>query len=224
VRAAVGAGGLAGLVNNAGISVTGPLEYVPVSALRSQLEVNVVGPVAATQAFLPLLRAGHGRVVNIGSIAGRIATPLVGPYCASKFALEAITDALRMELLPWGLHVSIVEPGVVRTPIWERGLAMGEEVLRDAPPLMLARYGRLIAGLRSSAAAAAHGGVPPDAVARVVVQALTAPRPRTRYVVGADARLRLLFRRLPIPDRVRDRLILRLMGRSAKPLDAGRSG
>src|SRR5712691_5002789 len=105
--------GLAGLVNNAGITVAGPLEFLPVSELRRQLEVNVIGQVAVTQAFLPLLRRGQGRIVNMGSLAGRIATPFIGPYHASKFAMEALTDSLRMELRRWGMHVSLIEPGFI---------------------------------------------------------------------------------------------------------------
>ena len=113
VAGAVGAAGLAGLVNNAGIVVPGPIELLPLSDLRRQLEINVVGQVAVTQAFLPLIRAGRGRIVNMGSIAGRMATPFTGAYGASKFALEALTDALRLELQPWGISVSIIEPGAV---------------------------------------------------------------------------------------------------------------
>ena len=108
ITAAVGEAGLAGLVNNAGIGVAGPLEFLPLAEFRTQLEVNVTGQLAVTQALLPLLRQGRGRIVNMGSIGGRIAAPFVGPYSASKFALEALTDALRMELRPWGLHVAIV--------------------------------------------------------------------------------------------------------------------
>ncbi|MFZ1804110.1 MAG: SDR family NAD(P)-dependent oxidoreductase, partial [Nitrospira sp.] len=112
--------GLFGLINNAGIAVVAPLEAVPIADLRQQLEVNVVGQVAVTQAFLPIVRQARGRIVNKGSIAGLSTMPLMGPYSASKFALEAITDALRLEVQQWGIHVSIIEPGAITTPIWNK--------------------------------------------------------------------------------------------------------
>ncbi|HEY7923524.1 MAG TPA: SDR family oxidoreductase, partial [Vicinamibacteria bacterium] len=121
--AADGVEELHALVNNAGIAIAMPLEFVPLDELRHQLEVNVVGQVAVTQAFLPVLRRARGRIVFVGSIAGRSALPFLGPYAASKHALEAIADSLRVELRPWGIHVAIVEPGSIRTPIWTRGAA-----------------------------------------------------------------------------------------------------
>ena len=139
---------LAGLVNNAGVAVAGPVEFVPIEELRHQLEVNVIGQVAVTQAFLPALRRARGRVVNIGSIGGRVALPLLSPYAASKFALEAITDSLRRELRPWGMHVSIVEPGAVATPIWDKSRAANEEVASRMPPESLELYGKLIDRIR----------------------------------------------------------------------------
>ena len=128
VAAASGDRGLHGLVNNAGISVPGPLEFLPLEDLRKQLEVNVIGQIAVTQAFLPQLRRARGRIVNVGSIGGRTVTPFLGAYNASKFALEALTDALRMELRPWNLSVSIIEPGAVDTAIWEKGFAKADEI------------------------------------------------------------------------------------------------
>ncbi|MEK7693262.1 MAG: SDR family oxidoreductase, partial [Chloroflexota bacterium] len=115
----LGARGLDGLVNNAGIAVAAPLEFVPIDDLRRQLEINVIGQIAVTQAFLALIRTARGRIVNIGSVSGKLATPFTGPYSASKFAMEALTDALRIELRPWKIEVSIVEPGSIATPIWE---------------------------------------------------------------------------------------------------------
>lgn len=206
LRAAAGEAGLSGLVNNAGIAVAGPLELLPLEDLRRQFEVNVVGQLAVTQAFLPLLRRARGRIVFIGSIAGRSALPVTGAYSASKFALEAIADALRVELLPWGMSVSIIEPGVIATPIWETSIAAAEERLERIPPAALNLY----AGIVDAARRRARGGVrglPPQAVARVVAHALFSARPRPRYVVGQDARLRLLLERLPTG--VRDRIIAR---------------
>jgi NAD(P)-dependent dehydrogenase (short-subunit alcohol dehydrogenase family) len=204
VAAETGAHGLAGLVNNAGIAVAGPLEFLPVSALRHQLEINVIGQVAVTQAVLPALRRARGRIVFIGSVSGRSALPFTGAYAASKYALEAITDALRIELMPWGLHVSIVEPGVIATPIWDTSLALGEELIASMPPSAVELYGSRLDGLRKRALRG-RSGRDPDDVAQAVEHALSARRPRTRYLVGMDARLRILF--LLLPTRLRDRII-----------------
>lgn len=211
VEAAVDRAGLAGLVNNAGIVVAGPLEFLPLDRLRRQFEVNVIGQVAVTQAFLPLLRRGQGRVINMGSISGRVATPLLGPYAASKFALEALTDSLRAELLPWGIQVSIVEPGAVITPIWDKSASAGSEMLRHLSPRAHELYGPAMARGLENARRTGQRGVPAEMVARVVAHALTARRPRTRYLVGQDARIGAILARL-LPDRLRDRLIVRQRG------------
>ncbi len=211
VAGAVGQTGLAGLVNNAGIVVPGPIEFLPLADLRRQLEMNVVGQVAVTQAFLPLIRAGRGRIVNMGSISGRMATPFTGAYSASKFALEALTDALRLELAPWGISVSIVEPGAVATPIWEKAAKTAEAMVRAAPPETLVLYAEAIQAVRNTAAREAKNAVAPVDVARVVEHALTAAKPRTRYVVGREAKIRAAMA-LFVPDRVRDNLVVKAMG------------
>jgi len=131
---------LKGLVNNAGIVVGGPLETVPLDALRKQLEVNVVGQIAVTQAFLPLLRRGEGRIVNMSSISGGIASPYLGPYCASKFALEALSDSLRMELRHSSVKVSLVEPVSVATPIWDKSLAAADNLAEQVSEESLKPY------------------------------------------------------------------------------------
>ncbi|GIW35755.1 SDR family oxidoreductase [Meiothermus sp.] len=197
---------LDGLVNNAGIAVAGPLEFLPLPELRRVLEVNVVGQVAVTQAFLPLLRKARGRVVLMSSISGRVAAPLMGPYAASKFALEAIGDALRRELGPWGIEVSIIEPGNIQTPIWGKGVAWGEALKQQLPPEAIRLYGRAIDGILNYIRAQDGSGLHPNEVARVVAQALASARPRTRYVVGRDARAGALLARL-LPDRWVDRFI-----------------
>lgn len=204
--------GLHAVVNNAGIAVGGPLEFLPIDALRTQLEVNVIGQIAVTQAMLPAVRRARGRIVFVGSIAGRSALPFVGAYAASKFALEALTDALRVELQPFGMHVSIVEPGVIATPIWERSLEMGNRNLEASPPELETYYGRLLDRVRARIARG-MGGLPPDDVARVVERALDATRPRTRYLVGTDARLRALMQSL-LPDRARDAVVRRALDRA----------
>ncbi len=210
VAETVGAAGLAGLVNNAGVVVAGPLECLPLEAIRRQLEVNVVGQVAVTQAMLPLLRAGRGRVVNMGSVSGLFAAPFLGPYAASKHALEALTDALRMELRPFGIEVAIVEPGAIATPIWRKSAEAAARTVGEVPAATLALYEKGLAATRRVAEEASRGAVSADRVADAVVHALTARRPRTRYLVGPDARVRALLRFLP--DRWRDRLVVRAMG------------
>jgi NAD(P)-dependent dehydrogenase (short-subunit alcohol dehydrogenase family) len=202
---------LDGLVNNAGIAIAMPVEFVPLDELRHQLEVNVVGQVAVTQAFLPALRRAPGRIVFVGSIAGKSALPFLAPYAASKHALEAIADSLRLELRPWGIGVSIVEPGTIRTPIWARGAAKADELLATAGSRADELYGGRVAAFRRIAAKRGAAGAAPDLVADVVESALTADRPRTRYLVGRDARIRAGVERLPARarDRVYERLLLR---------------
>jgi NAD(P)-dependent dehydrogenase (short-subunit alcohol dehydrogenase family) len=207
VQLVLGEKGLGGLVNNAGIVVGSPLEVIPLSHLRKQLEINVIGQIAVTQAFLPLLRRGRGRIVNMGSIAGRGTIPLLGPYSASKFALEALTDALRMELQPWGIQVSIIEPGAIATPIWEKSAKEAEGLEASVSAEGKALYGEAVMRIREAIAQAAKRAIAPEAVVRAVHHALTASRPRTRYLVGSDAKLRAWMVKW-LPDRVQDRLLV----------------
>jgi NAD(P)-dependent dehydrogenase (short-subunit alcohol dehydrogenase family) len=208
VDAALDGVGLAGLVNNAGISVPGAVEFLPLDELRHQLEVNVVGQVAVTQAFMPALRRARGRVVFIGSVGGRVALPLLAAYNASKHALEAVTDSLRQELRADGMEVAIVDPGTVRTRIWEKGQASGDELLARMPAEAAERYGGVIAAMRREADRGTSDGMPPEKVAARVAHALTARRPRTRYLVGAEARAFVLARRL-LGDRRTDAIVAR---------------
>jgi NAD(P)-dependent dehydrogenase (short-subunit alcohol dehydrogenase family) len=212
--------GLQALVNNAGIAVAGPLEFLPIDELRRQLEINFIGQLAVTQACLPLLRrsragahADHrcGRIVFMSSISGRHALPFTGAYAASKYALEAAADALRVELLPFGLRVTLVEPGMVATPIWDASVAAADRMLQRAPPQLTEFYGAALAGVRRRAARGTRAA-PPERVADAVSHALTARRPRIRYVVGRDARARLALQKV-LPAGVRDRLIARLIER-----------
>ncbi len=202
----VGTTGLSGLVNNAGIAVPAPLEAIPIPDLRRQLEVNVIGQVAVTQAFLPLIRQARGRIVNMGSIAGRSTIPIMGAYSASKFALEAITDALRLEVQQWGIHVSIIEPGAITTPIWAKSAedAAGREAVIGTELRRL--YEPMVAAVRKVVEEAAKRAIPSDVVAKVVVEALTAPVPKTRYLVGTDAKVRAFIGKI-LPDRIIDRLL-----------------
>jgi NAD(P)-dependent dehydrogenase (short-subunit alcohol dehydrogenase family) len=209
--AAEAAGGaLDALVNNAGIAVTGPVEVLPVDAWRRQLEVNLVAQVAMTRALLPAVLAARGRIVNVSSIGGRAALPLFGPYAASKFALEAMTDALRRELRATGVKVVAVEPGAIATPIWDKGVAEAEAQMGELTPEQQRRYGGLIAAVRREAESNAVGALDPGAVATAIVTALTAPRPRTRYLVGREARIQAALARW-LPDRAFDALLARAL-------------
>jgi NAD(P)-dependent dehydrogenase (short-subunit alcohol dehydrogenase family) len=202
----VGQNGLYGLVNNAGIAVAAPLEFVPVDDFRSQIEVNLVGQLAVTQAALPLLRQGRGRIINVSSVGGRVAGTMLGAYHASKFALEALTDTLRQELNPWGITVIAVQPGTIATPIWETSLAAADRLLQRMNPKVHEYYRALIDKTRQNAMSASTRGIAPERVAEVITTALSAARPRTRYTVGVDARIgvHVLTR---LPDRLRDQLM-----------------
>lgn len=204
VERVVGAAGLHGLVNNAGVSSGGVLEFMDLDDLRTVLEVNVVGQLAVTQPLIPLLRRARGRIVMMSSIAGRSASPLIGPYCASKFALEALTDALRIELHPWGIEVIAVEPGMFSTQIQRKTLDFAEQVRSRYPPAAQELYGPLIEMMYQRLQRPVKAQ--PVDVARVVNHALTAEKPRTRYLVGKNVRLRIWIERLP--DRLRDRFFL----------------
>jgi NAD(P)-dependent dehydrogenase (short-subunit alcohol dehydrogenase family) len=211
IGAAVGNTGLAGLVNNAGIAVAGPLEFIDIGDFQQQLDVNVTGVLRTTQAMLPHLRKARGRIVNISSIGGRVAIPLVGPYAASKFALEGMSDSLRRELRPWGMHVALIEPGAVATPIWTKGVEQAQELERDAPAEVRERYGEVIDALRKESAKFATEGSPPQDVAEAVAHALTASKPKTRYLVGRDAKMRGPMAKV-MPDRMMDAAIARALG------------
>jgi NAD(P)-dependent dehydrogenase (short-subunit alcohol dehydrogenase family) len=202
--------GLHGLVNNAGIAVSGPMEYLPLDELRHQLEVNLVGQVAVIQAFMPNIRQAKGRIVNVSSIGGKMALPMVGPYAASKHALEAVSDALRRELRPWGIHVSLIEPGAVVTPIWDRGRETADRLEAEMGEEARDRYGKLADKIRSETEKIPDRGVQPDEVAKAIEEALTASRPKLRYVVGGDAKMRLRVKAV-IGDRGMDALIARTL-------------
>ncbi len=208
---ALGSGGLAELVNNAGIVVGGMLEFLPLDALRHQFEVNVVGQIAVTQAFLPSLRKARGRIVNISSLAGLVASPFTGAYAASKFALEALSDALRMELRPWKIHVSIVEPGYIQTSILKKSLSTEEALRAQLSPEALKLYGDAMRTVREVSERDAAQGAPTDVVVKAVVHALAARRPRPRYAVGPHSGLQISLGRA-LPDRWRDALIARHLG------------
>ncbi len=202
-------GGLDALVNNAGLGIGGPLELVSPEDLRRQFDVNVLAQVAVTQAMLPALRRSRGRIVFVSSIGGRVAMAFTAPYAASKHAIEAFGDALRVELRSSGVRVALVEPGSVATPIWDKSRAEAERVV--VPPELQEVYGHVPAAMDKVLQDTARRGIPPERVAETIERALTSSHMRARYVVGTDAKAMLFVRRL-LPDLVFDRLARRALG------------
>lgn len=202
-------GRLDALINNAGIGFGGPLELISPEDLRTQFDVNVLGQVAVTQALLPALRAAHGRLLFVSSVGGRVAMAFTAPYAASKYALEAIGDALRVELSTSDVQVALIEPGSVATPIWEKTREVEEKL--TIPASLQAEYGHVPAAMKKTIESTASRGVPPEQVAETIEQALTAKRMKARYVIGRDARAMILMRRL-LPDHVFDRVAKRALG------------
>lgn len=210
VRDALGGRKLMGLVNNAGISVVGPLVYLPLDEFRKQLEVNLTGVVIATQAFAPLLgideglTGNPGRIVNISSVGGRSATPFLTPYNVSKFGLEGLTEGLRRELIPFGIDVISIAPGAVATAIWEKG----EKT--DLTPYANTFYARQLEKLKALAGEQGAKGLKPEFLGEKIMHALTTPKPKTRYVVTPEPALNFMLNNLP--SRVVDRMIASRLG------------
>jgi NAD(P)-dependent dehydrogenase (short-subunit alcohol dehydrogenase family) len=204
-------GRLDGLVNNAGIVVSGPVEAVSPYNLRRQFEVNLVSQVAVTQAVLPLLRSARGRIVFISSISGRVSSPFMGAYAASKFALEGMADALRVELRPWCIRVSLVEPGSIDTDLWRNVDQTVDHVEAGLSPEHRQLYGKQIGAMRKLSARIAKQAAPPDRVSAAVALSLSASRPKARYLVGTDAKLQAAANAV-LPVRVMDAVAARLTG------------
>jgi NAD(P)-dependent dehydrogenase (short-subunit alcohol dehydrogenase family) len=211
VRAIVGPEGLRGLVNNAGTGLSGPVECLRLEDIRWQYEVNVFGQLAVIQAFLPLLRQARGRLVNIGSVGDRLTIPFGGALCSSKCAFASFTDALRMELAPWGIHVCLIEPASIRTPAVDKTLGEAETVIASWPAEGARRYGAMFRSFCRSGAERERRGSPPEVVGAAILHALTARRPRTRYPVGADSTLLTLLPRI-LPEWLLDKVRQKLMG------------
>jgi NAD(P)-dependent dehydrogenase (short-subunit alcohol dehydrogenase family) len=207
----VGEAGLVGLVNNAGVGVTAPVELLPLAQLRRQLEINVTAQIAVTQAFLPLLRKARGRILNVGSVGGKITIPFGGPLCASKSAFEALNDALRMELHPWGIHVCLIAPGSIRTPAVDKLVEDSETMARTFSEEGARRYARAYRTFIQAFLKQEEEGVPPERMADTVLRALTTRTPRTRYPVGPLSRILPLLARL-LPARLLDQIRYRLFG------------
>jgi NAD(P)-dependent dehydrogenase (short-subunit alcohol dehydrogenase family) len=201
---------LLGLVNNAGIALAGPLELLSLDDLRRQFEVNFFGALGLVQALAPTLRSTRGRIVNVSSIGGKLASPFLGGYAASKFALEAASDALRVELGAFGVHVAVVEPSAVRTPLWERGAGLSLRSLEDVDPARRAAYDETIRKIVRISQRAANRGMPPERVAEAIEHALLSPKPQARYLLGGGVRLQLAIARMP--EAIRDRLTTAALG------------
>ena len=204
VTTALGESKLVGLINCAGVVVVGPLECLPLSEISAQFAVNVLGLIAVTQAFLPLLRQSQGRIVLIGSLAGKLAFPFMGPYAASKFAVEALADAWRAELRPWQVQVSLIEPDAIATPIWTK---IASRARSNTTPEVAHLYGPIMPHLEGVAARTAKKGLPTEHVTKAVVHALQATPPKTRYVVTKPILALLIRLLIKLPDRTRDRLL-----------------
>lgn len=195
---------LHGLVNNAGTAFPAPLELLPIDEFRAQLEVNLVAQLAVTQAVLPALKAARGTLINVSSVGGRIASPMLGAYNASKFALEAVSDVLRLEMIPYGVRVSVLEPGASPTEIWKTSAERATGTAgRD-----LGKYAKLIEGMQKFAMNARTVGFPPELFAQTVERILESGNPKPRYALPGDIRMRLLIRKF-VSDRMMDRLIRR---------------
>lgn len=211
VSKSVGDRGLVGLVNNAGLLVDGPVEYISIDDLRWQFEVNVFGQIAVTQAFLPLIRKAKGRIVNIGSVGSQISAPFISALCASKFALGAFTDSLRMELEPWGIEVILVEPGSIASAAPDKVEESFEKNFANMSPEAKVMYGDTYKFFVEGLIKSNRTGMPPEQVAGVILEALEASKPKTRYFLSKDQIslvLNLMLKKL-IPDRSFDAMILK---------------
>jgi NAD(P)-dependent dehydrogenase (short-subunit alcohol dehydrogenase family) len=198
-----GDAGLAGLVNNAGIARGSPLEFVATQDVRDMFNVNVMGPLLLTQAFLPLLRVAKGRIVTVGSIGGKVANPMMGAYCISKFGLEAFNDALRQEVAPHGIHVSLIEPGPIQTPLLQSSDRQIQETIDSLSMEGKELYGEFIEQMRNYLRGVQGNALQPQAVVDAVEHALESGKPKTRYLVTTEAKV-VNFLRWAVPDRVLD--------------------
>jgi NAD(P)-dependent dehydrogenase (short-subunit alcohol dehydrogenase family) len=206
-------GRIAALVNNAGINVNGPFEVVPIADWRHQFDVNFFGHLEVTQALLPALLAAGGRIVNVGSVGGRFSVPFLGPYSASKFAMRAWSDAIRLELAPHGVPVVLIEPGAIATPMWEKGLASADAMVATLHPDLKRRYAGQITGARKAAGMAARHAIPVERCAKAVTKAVTTDKPRGRYLVGPDAWVQAAISILPTP--MSDAITRKIVGQRA---------
>jgi NAD(P)-dependent dehydrogenase (short-subunit alcohol dehydrogenase family) len=205
---------LAGLVNNAGIADGGPVEMTDLDALRRMLDVNVFGMFAVTKAFLPSIRAAKGRIINVSSQSGHLAVPFLSAYCACKFAVEAFSDSLRREMLPFGVEVVVIQPAVTRTPIWDRAADIDLERFRGTP------YEKAAETIKKRMLKSQRKGLDPALVGAAIARALTEPRPPTRIPVLKKGKLAKYYLSAWLPDRIIDRLVAKELSKEPKPVAA----
>ncbi|HET7839977.1 MAG TPA: SDR family oxidoreductase [Terriglobia bacterium] len=210
VSTELGLRGLYGLVNNAGFGDPGPIEYQPLADIRRQFEVNVFGQIAVTQIFLPLIRQAQGRIINIGSVGDRITIPFGGALCSCKTAFAVLTEALRLELRPWGIAVCLIEPASISTPAVNKTESAGHKLLASWSPEATERYGKFFQAFLAHSMQHAREGSSPDVVAESIFEALSTRSPRTRYLTGKNAHFLTALSRLP--DRLLDFLRMRMFG------------
>lgn len=203
--------GLWGLVNNAGVAITGPLEFVPLDQMRQLFEVNLFGVLAVTQICLPFLRQAQGRIINVSSTASIVVAPFHGPYSSSKSSLNALSNALRLELRPFGIQVSTLVCGIIKTPIWTKGREESDRVWKNMPMDAEELYGARYHQLRSYFHQLGQDGVPPEKAARIIADALTTDRAKQTYYIGSDAWKYRLLNKIS-GERLRDWIILRTIG------------
>ncbi len=208
VQRAVGKDGLVGLVNNAGVGGGGPIEFMPLDSFRDTLEVNLVGQIAVTQAFMSQIRKAKGTVVFIASIGGRIATPFLSPYNASKFGIEALGESLRAEVKPWGIDVTVVEPGSIDTAIWAKGADTANDQLKGLSPAARRLYGKQLTRFGEVLGETADRGIHPDKVAKVILKAIRLDKPKHRYLVGTDAKVAARLKGT-LPERTFSKMVAR---------------
>ncbi|MBZ0256562.1 SDR family oxidoreductase [bacterium] len=213
VKGAIGEYGLDALINNAGVAVGGPVEFVSRDQWRQQFEINFFGAVELTQLCLPMLRISKGRIVNISSIAGRSSMAFTSPYCASKYAMEAFSDSLRLELVKWGIRTVLVEPGCIKTPIWDKAEQQKQNAEQTMPDEALTLYGAALKNFNKLLEQAAKGAAPVEFVVQAVWKGLNDEPPRDRYVVGTDARMRLILKLFP--TRFQDWVLVKKVGLDA---------
>jgi len=211
VSSALQGAGLDGLVNVAGVGSVAPVEYATQDGLLEIFNINLFGQIALTQALLPLLRTAHGRIVNITSVGAHLAIPFGSPINASKSAFGIFSDTLRLELHPFGIHVSVIEPGAIKTPAVNKTLGDVEGVIRELPPDGASQYGEMLRSFARRAYQREMNGSSPDVVAQAIHHALTAARPRIRYRVGKHSTLLALLATF-VPDRLLDKIRLRIVG------------
>lgn len=206
-----GTQGLTGLINNAGIGFGAPIECIPIQQLKEVFEVDVFGHIKMIQKFLPLLRHTQGRIINISSISGQLPQPFQSTYSAAKMALESFSDSLRIELRPWNIKISIIEPGSIKTPIWSKSNDRTQELFAQFSPELQELYRSSITAFNYTADKFSHLATGSAVVAKAIEHALTAKHPRSRYLVGKDAFL-MYYLLKPLPALIRDWTLAKIMG------------